>query len=85
VKQALIGSSRDSCIVIPGDGVEPIHARILFDRGGYFLEDLSGGATRVNGRPLNRNRLHHLNVGDEVRLGSVELRFEAAESSIVAR
>lgn len=64
----VIGSGQEADIVVEGPGVEPSHARIIFDGGQVMLEDLSSeSGTYRNGQRL----LATIRVfpGDRIGLG----------------
>ena len=72
-KRTLLGRSKDADIAVTGDGVSRLHAVILEDQYGYLLEDIqSSNGTFVNGRPVDRVRLHD---GDEIRIVAHVFRF----------
>jgi pSer/pThr/pTyr-binding forkhead associated (FHA) protein len=55
-------------------GVSRRHARLFFNSGQLFVEDLqSTNLTRVNGEPLKPGEPHALRSGDELRLGRLSL------------
>ena len=56
------------------------HARLQWSGAGWCLEDLgSTNGTAVDGVPIEANREVPIDPGAELRLGSVTLRFEAAD------
>lgn len=60
-------------------GVSRLHAKIYLQGGQYMIEDQnSTNATFVNRQKLEPKTPTPLNNGDEIRLGRVALRFEAA-------
>jgi pSer/pThr/pTyr-binding forkhead associated (FHA) protein len=66
---ARIGSADNSDVVIAVKGVSRAQARIVREGGGYWIEDAgSKNGTLVNGVPVVRSALHHLDV---VSLGRV--------------
>jgi len=60
------------------------HARILFERGKFLIEDLgSTNGTFVNrGRRLLPGNPHQLNDGDEIIVGKTFLRFKINEPGL---
>jgi len=60
------------------------HARILFERGKFLIEDLgSTNGTFVNrGRRLLPGDPHQLNDGDEIIVGKTFLRFKIIEQDL---
>jgi pSer/pThr/pTyr-binding forkhead associated (FHA) protein len=71
----VIGRAPDSDLVIAGREVSRRHAVIRPSRQGYVLRDLSTNGTYVNGRRVAGSQL--LGMGDTIRIGDEELRFEA--------
>jgi pSer/pThr/pTyr-binding forkhead associated (FHA) protein len=72
-QMARIGTAQDAEVLVKGDGVSPIHARVQSDGNAVWIEDTSGKAgTFVNGdrivdpRPLNH--LDVITVGDGISL-----------------
>lgn len=66
---ARIGSADNSDVVVAVKGVSRAQARIVRDGAGYWIEDAgSKNGTLVNGVPVVRSSLHHLDV---VSLGRV--------------
>lgn len=72
--ETTIGSGRDCSVVVPGEGVEPLHVIITNDVRGAILWVRSATAlTHVNGRPVREKALLH--VGDTVNLGGVGMNL----------
>jgi pSer/pThr/pTyr-binding forkhead associated (FHA) protein len=70
-----LGRALDNMIRLEDGTVSHHHAMLLQEGNEYKLRDLnSTNGTRVNGMRIVETKLHH---GDQVRLGSVELRFES--------
>ena len=70
----LIGRGKDASIWIDAPGVSRHHARIVIDRGVATIEDLgSKNGTFVAAEPITTPR--RLDDGDQIRLGSVVVRF----------
>ena len=70
----LIGRQRGAAIVLRDLGVSAKHARIFRGPDGYAIEDLkSRNGTWLNG---TRVEMQILQSGDEIRVGSTDLRFE---------
>jgi hypothetical protein len=70
----VIGRGKDASIWIDAPGVSRHHARIVIDRGVATIEDLgSKNGTFVAAEPITTPRL--LDDGDQIRLGSVVVRF----------
>jgi pSer/pThr/pTyr-binding forkhead associated (FHA) protein len=76
----VIGRAPDSDLVIPAREVSRRHAVIRPSRQGYVLRDLSTNGTFVNGRRVAESQL--LGMGDIIRIGDEELRFEADPASL---
>jgi hypothetical protein len=70
-----IGRGEGCTIALFGDsGVEKMHARITFDRGRYFIEDVNTpGGTFLNGQRVTRPL--PLRAGDLIEMGRSSLRF----------
>ena len=57
------------------------HCRVYFDDGEYYVEDLgSMNGTRLNGDPLKQGDPKHLELGDIVSAGRVDLAFQGQAS-----
>jgi len=70
-----VGRAMDNIIRLEDGTVSHHHAMFLIEGGDYKLRDLnSTNGTRVNGMRIVETKLHN---GDQVRLGSVEMRFES--------
>jgi hypothetical protein len=70
-----IGRALDNMIRLEDGTVSHHHAVLQVDGNEYKIRDLnSTNGTRVNGMRIVEAKLHH---GDQVRLGSVEMRFES--------
>jgi pSer/pThr/pTyr-binding forkhead associated (FHA) protein len=70
-----IGRAPENTIVIDDFSVSGHHALLQFTRETYYLKDLgSTNGTRVNGERITETQLR---VGDRVRFGKVEARFES--------
>jgi hypothetical protein len=70
-----IGRGEGCHIALFGDsGVEKMHARITFDQGRYFIEDIqTPGGTYLNGQRITRPT--PLRAGDLIEMGRSSLRF----------
>ena len=70
-----LGRALDNMIRLEDGTVSHHHAMLLQDGADYKLRDLnSTNGTRVNGMRIVEAKVHN---GDQLRLGSVEMRFEA--------
>jgi hypothetical protein len=71
-----IGREHDNNIELKDEEVSRYHARILYEEGRFFVEDLeSSSGTWVNGV---RQRRSALGDGDVIRIGTTELAFEVS-------
>jgi pSer/pThr/pTyr-binding forkhead associated (FHA) protein len=60
---ARVGATPDNDIVVRVDGVSRLHARIVGEQDGYWVEDAnSRNGTWLNGERVKRARLRHLDV-----------------------
>jgi pSer/pThr/pTyr-binding forkhead associated (FHA) protein len=76
----VIGRAPDSDLVIPRRDVSRRHAVIRPSPDGYILRDLSTNGTYVNGRRVAESQV--LGMGDVIRIGDEELRFEADPAAL---
>lgn len=73
--EATIGRSPELAVYLNDIQVSRKHAKVVLDEGAFWLFDLgSSNTTSVNGVPIMRHRLAQ---GDVVRVGGVNLRFDA--------
>jgi len=71
-----VGASVGNAIVIPGAGLDEIHARLLHFDGGFWLEPLSRSEpTTVNDHPLQPDTLIPLSPGMTLTLGTATIQF----------
>jgi serine/threonine protein kinase len=62
----------------PSQTVSRRHARVAHREGRAYIEDLNAfNRTKVNGEELVPHQEADLHAGDQLRLGNVELRYEA--------
>jgi pSer/pThr/pTyr-binding forkhead associated (FHA) protein len=70
--KSVLGRDPGVAVSIPREGISRRHAQLLFDGKEYALEDLgSTNGTFVNGQPVAKDRLRHLDViglGKEIEL-----------------
>lgn len=82
----LVGRSPDNRIVIDSVSVSRRHARLTFDSGYLFVEDLGGdGGTFINGTRLVRQQRYRLDEGQSFFLADVEavvLREDVAQEGV---
>jgi hypothetical protein len=72
----LLGRARDNTVLLADTTVSSYHARLSFQSGQWWLEDLgSRNGTRLNGLPLEAPLV--ITYGDEIELGSVRLAVVA--------
>ena len=78
--EAVLGREPGLAIALPAEGVSRRHARVTWDGKSHWVEDLrSTNGTFVNGHPVSREKLRHLDV---VTLGKgVELVFLTSEAA----
>jgi hypothetical protein len=70
-----VGRALDNLIRVDDGTVSHHHAMFLADGNDFKVRDLnSTNGTRVNGLRIVESKLHH---GDQVRFGSVEMRYES--------
>lgn len=71
----ILGRSRQCDVVLEDPNVSRQHAEIRPRGGSWVLTDLgSTNGSRINGRPVERSEV--IRPGDEIELGSTQLRFE---------
>ncbi len=69
-----IGREHDNNIELKDPDVARYHARVVYERGNYVVEDLdSTTGTWVNGQRTHRSPLNH---GDVLRVGSTEIAID---------
>ena len=74
-ERVTVGRAVDNTIRLEDGTVSHHHAMFVLEGDGYKLRDLnSTNGTRVNAMRIAETRLAN---GDQVRMGSVEMRFEA--------
>ncbi|MBM3859243.1 MAG: FHA domain-containing protein [Verrucomicrobia bacterium] len=73
-ERVTVGRAMDNMIRLEDGTVSHHHAMLVLDGADYKLRDLnSTNGTRVNGMRIVETRVSH---GDQIRLGSVEMRYE---------
>jgi hypothetical protein len=77
LRQAYLGSDEECTICVPAEGVEPVHARVVYYQGEFFLHTEVSRGVEVGGRSLRSNEWAPLAPGTRFRLGAVELTFDA--------
>jgi len=79
-ERVTLGRALDNVIRLEDGTISHHHAMILTENGEFKLRDLnSTNGTRVNGARIVESKL---NNGDQVRFGSVEMRFESDSKKI---
>jgi len=75
-----IGRSAENDWVLPDDMryVSGRHARIVYHKGRYLLQDTSSNGTFVNDndRPLGNQNPHELKTGDVIRIGEYHVQVQ---------
>ena len=74
-EEATIGRQPQNHLVLNDTAVSGYHARLFWDRGRYWLEDLDS----TNGTYVNNQRIHApvtLHSGAEIRIGRSRLLFK---------
>lgn len=73
-----IGRSRDNTVVLPHEEqASRLHARVYFENGRWLLRDFGLNGTRVNEARVNQ--IAELGHENEIRIGSVRLKFQIPE------
>ncbi len=80
-----IGRSSENDWVLPDDMryVSGRHARIVYHKGRYMLQDTSSNGTYVNDgdRPLGNQNPHELKTGDVLRIGEYHVQVQIDSSN----
>jgi len=78
----ILGRGPDCDVIIPSIYISRHHAKITFERGSYFIEDLhSVNGTIVNNKILQpRNGKLQLERGDLIKLGPIRFRVVITQS-----
>ena len=75
-----IGRSAENDFVLPDDMryVSGRHARVVFHKGRYLLQDTSSNGTYINDieRPLGNQNPHELKSGDVIRIGEYHVQVQ---------
>src|SRR6188768_1766024 len=75
-----IGRSAENDWVLPDDMryVSGRHARIVYHKGRYLLQDTSSNGTYINDndRPLGNQNPHELKAGDVIRIGEYHVQVQ---------
>lgn len=71
--ETTLGRDDSNMIVLDEQSVSRNHARLFYQKGDYFIEDLgSSNGTMVNGRKAKK---HRLNNADVIQLGNQQISF----------
>ncbi len=82
-ERTTVGRALDNMVRLEDGTVSHHHALLVQDGTDYKLRDLnSTNGTRVNGMRIVETKLHN---GDQVRIGSVELRYDPTSRRPVNR
>lgn len=87
-EQAVVTLGRDPSndIQVPLTTVSRHHARLFFERGDYFLEDLgSTHGTKHNDRTLDKGEKRLLRAGDRITIVSFHIEFSVTKASPMDR
>lgn len=87
-QQSVISLGRDPAndIQVPLTTVSRRHARIFFEMGDYFLEDLgSTHGTEHNGRPVAPGEKRLLRDGDRIKVMSFHIKFKTTVGTMLDR
>lgn len=87
-EQSVVTLGRDPSndIQVPLTTVSRHHARIFFERGDYFLEDLgSTHGTQHNGRDVGQGEKRLLRSGDRITIVSFHIGFETRVGTLMDR
>ena len=75
----LLGRAAACEIRLNADGVQPLHAALVYGQGGFFLRDLTGeGDVLLNDQPATLTRVEQ---GDVVAVGSFRFRLQSTNPS----
>jgi pSer/pThr/pTyr-binding forkhead associated (FHA) protein len=84
--QSLLGRDSSLPVAVPLDGVSRQHARISWNGHAFWLEDLkSTNGTLLNGQPLVRERLRHLDVITLGRTADLIFVLRVGERGLVSQ
>jgi len=71
-----IGRQEDNGLVLASEKISRHHARVYWDSGGFWIEDLgSFNGSAVNGRALKSRQPHRLRHQDTLQLCDYQLLF----------
>ncbi|MBI3097789.1 MAG: FHA domain-containing protein [Planctomycetes bacterium] len=79
LRQATIGSNPDNPIWVPLPGVAPVHARLAYYRGEFFVADCEWdeSETLADGRSLGPGEYFPLAPGSRITMGSTVVNVDA--------
>ena len=80
IREVTIGRSKGNGIILDGDKVSDIHAKLFYRDGQYWLEDLNSGCgTKVNGQELVQGIEAPLGTHAEITIGDIDMTFNGME------
>ena len=71
-KNVIMGRAEDNDLVIKGNLISRIHAKVEMRRGKFILVDQSTNGTFVDGKRVSQHLLEH---GDAIRVGDCTITF----------
>lgn len=75
-----IGSGVNCTLVVPHESVAEEHVELLLDSEVYLVADLvGGGATKINGHPIEPGVHYQLETGTKIQMGEVEAVYIASD------
>lgn len=75
-----IGSGVGNTLVVPHESVAETHVELLLDPEGHLVADLvGGGATKINGHPVEPGTHYQLETGTVIQMGEVEAVYINAD------
>lgn len=76
---ATIGADARCAVFVPDQGLEKVHAGLVFFNSRFYLENLAGLTdVSVNAQSLNRNELIPLRWGDVIQIKRLRMEFKEA-------
>ena len=65
----------------PSRYVSGLHCEVRFEKGGYWLYDVSSNGTFLNGSTARMKSPHRLADGDRLAIGNYSIRVEVVEAA----
>ena len=85
-EKTFVGRDPGLGVSVPLEGISRRHARITFDGKNYWIEDLkSTNGTFLNGEPVQKDRLRHLDVITLGKKADLLFVLRSAERQVVKR